>query len=89
MHESPFAEAYRPHSYPLAAPVARRRPALRRPRLFGRGRLSALGVVLPVESRTVAGCPGLPELARGAMLYKMNAGMGDVVFAPLYQVLEV
>lgn len=25
---------------------------------------------------------------RGAMLYKMNAGMGDVVFAPLYQVLE-
>jgi len=41
----------------------------------------AAGVALHLSLRTAVGY-------RGAMMYKMAAGMGDVVFAPLYEVLR-
>lgn len=65
MHRSPFATAYRLPVRPRTNATTGVRPqTLRTPRIFGRGRLSAAGLVLPIDSRIVAGwLPGLVRLA--------------------------
>ena len=62
MARSPFAAAYRLPARVSGTDVAEHRPIFDPPRVFNRGLLTAWGIVLPVDSRIVAGW--LPQPAR-------------------------